>query len=192
MSHRRRSSAVAWLPALVLAAACQPAPEPEAPPPAVRVDNAELGVAIAALPEIFRVARNAGSEIELELKEGEGRLLIAAGEPEQGVNLVAAVEEHQQSILERPGGDYKGGRELVVPSIPGAAYYSRGRYQSGEATAEETVVLLVHPRGDRQLRATYTYPAGDDTASRLENELFAVVGELEGLPAPEDETSESP
>ena len=174
-----------WALALALAAACQPAPEEPEAPPAVRVENPELGVAIAALPGVFRVARNEGAEIALELAEGEGDLVIAAGEPEVALNLVAAVEQHKESILERPAGDYKGGQELVVPSLPGAAYYSRGRYQGDAGLTEETLVVLVHPQRDRQLRVTYTYPAGDDSGSRLENELFAVVGELEGLPAPD-------
>jgi hypothetical protein len=168
--------------ALVLAA-CAQAPEESGEPVARRVENAELGVAIAGLPAAFEVVASEGPAIELALAEGEGRLEITAGEPGSSVNLVAAVERHKARIEGLPGGDYKGGQELVVPSLPGAAYYSRGRYQGAAgAVVEETAVFLLHPEKDRELRVLYTYPAGDDSADRLQNQLFAVVGELEGLP----------
>lgn len=169
--------------ALALAGACAQAPQESAEPVARRVENAELGVAIADLPAIFKVVANEGGVIELALAQGEGRLEISAGEPESSVNLVAAVAKHKAEIEARPGGDYKGGQELVVPALPGAAYYSRGRYESAAGgTVEEAVVFLLHPAKDRELRVRYTYPAGDDSAERLQNQLFAVVGELVALP----------
>ncbi len=155
-----------------------------------RVENAELGVAIADLPAVFRVARNEAAAFELELVEGTGRLQITAGEEESSVNLVAALKEHQEDILGRPGGEYKGSNELVIPSLPGAAYYSRGRFEDGEGVSEETVLLAIHPWKDRQLRVIYTYPAGDDSPARLQEQLFAVAGELEGLPAAGEENPE--
>jgi len=163
---------------------CAPAPPKEsAAPVARRVENAELGVAVADLPAIFEVASNEGGAIELKLAQGDGRLEISAGEPSSSVNLPAAVARHKAEIEARPGGDYKGGQELVVPALPGAAYYSRGRYQSAAGgTVEEAVVFLLHPAKDRELRVRYTYPAGDDSADRLQNQLFAVVGELVALP----------
>ncbi len=189
----------AFVPVLAAAlalAACSRAPEEAREPPAERVENPELGIAIADLPDDFRLAGAGSSTIELELIEGEGRIEIAAGEPETGINLVAAVEEHKSSILERPGGDYKGGRELQVVHLPGAAFYSRGRFENAAGVlTEETVVFLIHPWEDRQLRVTYTYPAGDDSASRLQDQLFPVVEELEGLeelePPDEADTPES-
>lgn len=182
---------IAFVPALTLvltlAAGCSRAPEATSEDAPERVENAELGIAIADLPENFRVVGVASSKIELELIDGEGRMEIAAGEPETAINLVAAVDEHRNSILARPGGDYKGGRELKVMQLPGAAFYSRGRFEdeNGRLT-EETVVFLIHPWQDRQLRVTYTYPAGDDSAARLEEQLFPVVEELEGLPRPDE------
>lgn len=171
--------------ALALAGACARTPEETAHPVARRVENAEIGVAIADLPEIFDVVANEGGVIALALAKGEGRLEITAGEPEASVNLVAAVERHQEAIEARPGGDYKGGQELVVPALPGAAYYSRGRFQDESgALVEETMVFLLHPARDRELRVRYTYPAGDDSVERLQNQLFEVVGELVGLPDP--------
>lgn len=174
--------------ALVLAGGCQPSvPETaETPPEARRVENAALGVAIADLIPFFEVAENEGPAIVLTPVEGEGRLVISAGEPESSINLVAAVEAHQADVESRPGGDYKGGRELRVPAMPGAAFYSRGRYQGASGTVEETTIFFIHPWQDRQLHVTYTYPAGDDSAERLQDQLFAVAGELEGLPQPDE------
>ncbi len=164
----------------------QPAEEP---PPAGetagsgRVENAEVGVAVAALPTFFQVAVNEGPRLELApaASDGAGLLVIVAGEPQTaGVNLVAAIEAHQAEILARPGGEYKGQRELG--SHLGTAFYSRGRYATeGGAVEEETVVFLVHPRGGRTLELRYRYPAGDgeDTRMRIEDHLFEVLGELE-------------
>ena len=108
---------------------------------------------------------------------------VVAGEPEVGgINLVAAVNEHQAEILERPDGDYKGQAEYVSPL--GTTYASRGRYTEGGGTVEERVVFMVHPWGDRLLKVIYRYPAGDDTQVRLDALMQGVVGELEGLPFP--------
>ncbi len=88
--------------ALGLSACQQGTPEP-AEEVINRVENAELGVAIADLPDVFQVARNEGTELELELVEGTGYLQVVAGEPESSINLVAALEAHQADILGRPG-----------------------------------------------------------------------------------------
>jgi hypothetical protein len=150
------------------------------------VEHPDVGLALATVPEIFRIERMDENGIVLELVEGEGRLEIVPGEVETSINLVAAVEAHKAEILERPGGDYKGGREMVVEQFPGAAYYSRGRFEGEAGPVEETVVFLIHPWKERQLRVVYTYPAGDDSAARLQDQLFAVVEELEGMAPPGD------
>lgn len=167
---------------------CQPAEveEEEVEVPAtMRLENHELGIAIAALTPAFRLVSNEGAVIELApaAADKEGTLTISAGEPESGgINLVAAVEEHKSEILERPGGDYKGQREMVTPL--GTTFYSRGRYQGERGEVEEVAVYMIHPRQDRQLRLLYRYPAGEDTAERLQDEVFEVLGELEGLDQP--------
>lgn len=167
--------------------ACQPATtaEEDLPVVAERVENLELGVAIMSLPPVFRVASNQDAVIQLvpSAAAATGRLTITATEPENsGINLVAAVEEHKAEILERPGGDYKGQREMITPM--GTTFYSRGRYQGDEGEIEETTVFMIHPWQDRQLRLVYRYPAGEDTAERLQDQLFEVLGELEGLEQP--------
>ena len=170
--------------------ACQKPAEEAAPTVVERVENTELGLAIAALTPFFKVASNDGASIELipSAADGTGRLEIVAGEPETGgINLVAAVEDHKARVLERPNGDYKGQREMISPM--GTTFYSRGRYQGDEGEIEETIVFTIHPWGDRQLHLVYRYPAGEDTKERLQDQLFDVLGELEALPRPGEEAS---
>ncbi len=165
-------------------AACQKE-EPAPPPaPAVRVENPQLGLAIAALTE-FTLAANEGAAIEL-VPAGEGAtgtVQVVAGKAERGgINLVAAVQEHKEDILARPDGDYKGQAEYVSPL--GTTFASRGRSTEGGGTVEELMVYMVHPWGDRTLQVIYRYPAGDDTQARLGALMEGVVGELEALPPP--------
>lgn len=172
---------------LTLVPACRQPPPPSTEEPAgARLEHPEIGLALAAVPEIFRIDAMDETGIVLELVEGQGHLEIVPGDAETGINMVAAVEAHKEEILGRPGGEYKGGRELVVEEFPGAAYYSRGRFEGEAGPTEETVVFLIHPWKDRKLRVIYTYPAGDDSPARLQDQLFAVVEELRGMPRPED------
>ena len=177
---------LALLPTLALVG-CQPGEE-TAEPAAVeleRVENTTLGVAIANLPPVFQVAVNEGDRLELVPSDAElgGRLSVVAGEvPEVGgVNLVAAVRDHQADIESRPDGNYQGQRELQGLPL-GTSFYSRGRYTTDAGTTEEeTVVYFLHPSGDRPLMLIYRYPAGDDSPVRLQDQLFEVALELEAL-----------
>ena len=182
----KTASALGWISILAVAlGACQK--EEPAPPP-VRVENPQLGVAIAALSPDFRVVANDGPTIELvpSAEGAAGTVSIVDTDPEiGGVNLVAAVKQHQAEILERPDGDYKGQAEYVTPL--GTTYASRGRYSGDAGTVEERVVFMVHPWGDRKLVVIYRYPAGNDTQERLDALMTGIVGELEALPSPEAE-----
>jgi hypothetical protein len=53
------------------------------------------------------------------------------------------------------------------------------------------VVFTVHPLGDRVLRLTYVYPQGDDSAQRVQNQLFSVFGELEAVEANPDPAADT-
>ena len=168
----------------------------EEAPPGERVENPNVGIAIAALPSFFAVESNEGEQIALVPADGTtpGRLLVQAGPAESGgINLVAAVQAHADSIRDDFGGQYKGQNELG--SHLGTAFYSRGQYDDdGGQTTEETVIFLVHPWGDRTLQLIYRYPPGEDSKARLEDQLFEVLGELEPLdqsPAPEASSEES-
>jgi hypothetical protein len=160
---------------VVLALSCGP----EAPPPPdPGVENAELGVRLTAVPDTLVVAQNQGPDLELKPADETvpGRMWFTAGPEVEGVNLVAAVSEHQQQIEAHPDGEYKGAQELTGPF--GSAFYSRGRFLEGADIEEETAVFLIHPSGTRMLTISYRYPAADDSATRVE-ELIGVLGYLE-------------
>lgn len=165
---------------------CAPPAEeaPPEPPKGERVENAELGIAIAELPAFFQVASNEGDLIELRPADAqiEGVLQVRQTEAQTaGVNLVAAIERHKADLQGRADGEYKGQRELG--SQLGTAFYSRGLFSEGGRVMEETVVFLVHPKGDRELHLAYVYPAGEDSKERLMDQLFGILGELEVVEA---------
>lgn len=150
--------------------------------PANRVEAATLGVAIADLPDFFQLVSNDGEIIVVEPADGTtlGRVTLVE-EPVLvgGVNLVAGVEAHQAEIEGRPEGTFRGQRELGGPL--GTAFYSRGHYAGDTTTMEETKVFMMHPRGDSMLVLTYTYPAGDDSSARVQDQLLPLMGEIEPL-----------
>jgi len=151
---------------------------PPAPPPDPGVENLDLGIHLAAVPDGLLVTDNQGTSLQLE-PAGEnvgGILWFAVGPEEAGVNLVEAVKTHQERIEGLPEGDYKGAQELQGPL--GTAFYSRGRFVETEVTKEETVLLTIHPSGNRLLTISYRYPAGKDSARRVE-QLIDVLSYLE-------------
>lgn len=162
--------------AVVLTAACAPPP----PPPDPGVENLDLGIRLNGIPESLVVAANQGSKLELRPagETAEGTLWFSVAPEEQGVNLVEAVKSHQSRIEGLPEGDYKGAQELQGPI--GTAFYSRGRFLEGGGEVEETVLVSIHPSESRILEITYRYPAGDDSAARVE-QLIDVLAWLEGV-----------
>lgn len=170
----------------LMAWGCQPAQEAdEAEPAFERAENAQLGFAIGAVPEGLKVDVNEGSRLELVPADPAlgGRLELMVGEPVTlgGVNLVAAYQAHKEDINSRTDGEYKGQRELIGMPM-GTSFYSRGRYTAEDGTAtEETIVFFVHPLNDRTLEVVYRYPAGEDSAIRLQEHLFEVAAALEPL-----------
>ena len=154
----------------------------EAAPPAqteeTSVENVELGIRLAAVPEGLAISVNQGGDLELRpTTEGiEGVISFAVGPEQHSVNLVAAVQEHQTRIEALTDGTYMGAQELSGDF--GAAFYSRGRFTQEGAAVEETVLLLIHPAAYRLLEITYRYPAAGDSAARVE-QLIEVLSELE-------------
>jgi hypothetical protein len=151
---------------------------PPAPPPDTRVENPELGIQLAAVPDGLEVALNQGRYLELRpTAEGiEGLISFFVGPEEHSVNLVQAVHDHQAKIESLPDGEYLGAQELTGDA--GVVFYSRGRYSEEGATAEETVLFLIHPSQYSLLEIRYRYPAGDDSAARVEK-LIQVLSEVE-------------
>ena len=158
----RTSAAVIILLALSCAA-------PSSPPEPTAIQNIDLGLELTGLPDGLALASNQGTSLELrptDPSEG-GVLWFAVGPEQEGVNLVAAVQDHQAQLEGKNGADYKGAQELTGDF--GTAFYSRGRYidENGGLT-EETVVFMIHPAGNRLLGIHYRYPAGEDSAARVE------------------------
>lgn len=176
----RRLIAILCLGGLV---ACQTSSPPEPEEPAsVRVESPGLGLAIASLPEPFEVVRNDDETLELRPREGlpPGRLWFENGPVvEGGINLVELVKTQRAAFEALPGGSFSGNNELLLPDGR-PAYYSRGRFEENGSQVEEFRIFSVHPIENRLLTIFYRYPAGSDSADRL-NDLLLVVGEVEGL-----------
>lgn len=162
---------------------CARAPKPGVAEPE-RVENVDLGIAIAALPEAFSVINASGPTIDLVAahESGSGHAVILAGPDEAfGINLVDAVRERKALFEEAQGGRYFGNRELGTPN--GTAFTARGAYEGESGPVEETWVYTIHPTANRLLTITYTYPTGE--SEERVNELLLLLGEIEGL-APDE------
>ncbi len=173
---------IAILALLLAAAACSPQPEQAADPEPVY--NPALDIRLAGVPEGFTVTTNAGDRLELrpvaddpDQPAPEGLVTFAVGPEESGVNLVAAVQRHQEEVESRPGGEYLGARELGGPL--GVVFYSRGRQLTEDGRAvEETVLYAIHPAQSRLLEIRYRYPAGEDSSGRVTS-LIGLLAEIE-------------
>ena len=183
-SHHRRLAPLCCLAAalLLLVAGCaqQEAAKPPEEPAPVKVVNSQLGIEIAAVPAGLEVVPTSDATIVLAPadKKLEGRLVIEAGPVEKGgINLVEAVKQHQAAAAAREGGVYKGQNELKGVAL-GTTFVSRAQWQEGGRTLEEIEVFMLHPARDRKLLIHYRYPAGADTAQRMNDHVFALVGEL--------------
>ncbi len=157
---------------------CGAADQPEGPALANDVSSPSLGLTIVGLPPVWTVAVNEGERLELiPLDTGRSGLVrVSVGPEETGVNLVAAVDAHQMMIESSEGGVYSGAQELSGPL--GVAFYSRGRYEDEHGSmVEETRIFALHPTASRLLVFDYTYPAADDSSTRVSEliELFALV-----------------
>jgi hypothetical protein len=170
--HRRLAVVVA---VALLALSCEgPTPPPE---PTV-IQNIDLGITLSGLPDGLVLASNQGSSLELRPSDPlqGGALWFSVGPEQEGVNLVAAVQAHQAQMEGMVDASYKGGQELQGDF--GTAFYSRGQYTEGDELVEETVIFMIHPVGNRLLSVHYRYPAGDDSAARVE-QLIEVVSYLD-------------
>lgn len=161
---------------------------PPEPPPAPRVENAELGIAIAAVNPPFVVTRNEGSILELQApgETGDATLFIeTTAETTGGINLVAEAEGMREWFEQQPQGQYFGNLELGTPLGP--AFTSRGSYELDGTLVEEIRVFAIHPAANRMLRMTYRYPPGEGK-ERLQ-QLAEILGEIEGFWGDDQEAS---
>jgi len=152
---------------------------PENPKVLPRVENPAMGIAIGAVPPVFKVVSNEGAEIRLAPKEGEGEITVLLERPEVGgVNLPQMVKDWKDNYEAMEQGAYKGQVELTTQF--GAAYTVRGTYMKDGAATEERRIFALHPTGDQIITLIYTYPEGNNSRTRTED-LFEVVAELESL-----------
>lgn len=169
-------SALALLTALT---GCKPRVEAPAAAP-TRVVNADLGVAIAALPAEATVIANQGERLEIDLGPADSatRCQVEVGPQQRGVNLVEEVRGQKAIFEALQGGEYAGNTELMTPLGP--AYAARGRFDGGEGRVEELRVLTLHPSGDRLLVLRCAYPRTDDEGSKARfGPIIALLAEVE-------------
>lgn len=173
---KARALSIATLAVLI---GCAQTPEPVAEVP-TRVENAELGIVIAALPSAFKVVTDSGPTIELESGgvNGPGRATIAAGQDERfGINLIEAVKARKAEFESAAGGEYFGNRELGSPI--GTAFTARGAYDRDGSRVEELWIYAIHPTANRVLTITYQYPPG--ASEERAQHLLELLGEIEGM-----------
>lgn len=151
---------------------------PTPPPEPTVIQNIDLGITLSGLPDGLALASNQGTSLELRPSDPlqGGVLWFAVGPEQEGVNLVAAVQSHQAQLEGEVDAAYKGGQELQGDF--GTAFYSRGQYRDGDELVEETTIFMIHPVGNRLLGIHYRYPAGDDSAARVE-QLIDVISYIE-------------
>jgi len=188
--HPRLSPIVVLFGMSLVGTACQ-AP-PSAPAGPQRVENSELGLAIAALPEAFEVVSNQGSDLSLTAPgpNGAGSVEIGVGPTgSTAINLPAEAKATRQYFEALPEGRYFGNLELVAPI--GSAFTARGAYDRDGGRVEEIRVFALHPKQSRLLTLTFVYPEGE--GSERMQQLATLLGEIEGLESPESsEASEVP
>jgi hypothetical protein len=155
-----------------------------------RVASPALGVALADLPEGVEVISADASAVRLTAADGvSGEIVLDVTTPESGgVNLVAAVQEHQAELEARPDGTYHGSQELRTQLGP--AFTSRGAYTGDGGAVQELHVYSLHPEGDAMLRLRTEYPAAEDASARAQT-LLELLAQVEGL-TPGDGAAEAP
>ncbi len=168
-----------------LSIACQQQPEATVETASGRLENPELGLALASVPHPFEAVSADASAWSFTAPgtAGSGILILSVGPQETGsINLIDVVKERQAWFESAAGGTYFGNRELGGPF--GTIYTARGSYESAEGPVEETWAYAIHPGDYRLLSVQYTYPLGE-SGTRVE-QLMGFLGEIESLTAAEE------
>ena len=162
----------------------EPTPEEKPAPTLPRIESPDLGIAIGALPAVWTVETNQGSELRLAHHDADGtadgELWFEVRKPAiGGVNLVDMIKEAQASYESMPQGSFHGQVELGTQF--GTAFSVRGRFEQDGQLMEERQIFSVHPDDrDKALVMVYRYPAGEDSRPRTE-EMLNLFTELESL-----------
>jgi hypothetical protein len=180
MSTRLSSLVLAAV--LVTSLACQKRPRATVELPGERLENPDMGLAIASVPSAFDVVSGDAQEWTFTAPgdNGDGTLTLMVG-PEEGggINLVDAIKYRKTAFEEAEGGVYHGNRELGGPY--GAIFTARGSYTVDGTLVEETWAYAIHPGRNSLMSVRYTYPTGE-SGTRVE-QLVEFLGEIEPLDA---------
>jgi hypothetical protein len=175
---RSRTAALAAL--VLFSFACQQEPQAVVELPGDRLENPEMGLAIAAVPKPFEVVSGDANEWSFTAPgpKAPGELTVIAGPEESGgINLVDAIKYRKSWFEEAEGGKYHGNRELGGPY--GAIFTARGTYSVDGQQVEETWAYAIHPGRNSLLSVRYTYPTGE-SGTRVD-QLIEFLGEIEPL-----------
>jgi hypothetical protein len=166
MSRPARPCLLALVLSIALFGACRK-PEPPPAPAPVRVENRALGLAIAALPDGFRVEANDGTTLRFasDGASGAGTLTVSVGPAGESVNVIEKAKSAQKELEQLPGATFSGGNELVTPA--GAGFAVRASWDEGAGRVEERRIFALHPdQSGRLVTLVDRYPAGDATNAR--------------------------
>ena len=144
-----------------------------------RVENAELGLAIAELPEGFEVDKNDETGLVL-ITSGSGDpgvVEIDLGPVEEGsVNIVEAATATKAVFESLPGGEFFGNQELLTPI--GSFFTARGAFDEDPRRVEQLLAFTLHPNSNRLVRISFRYAAGE--AGDRAPQFAALLGEIAG------------
>ena len=177
---RSIGTAITLIAALICSGGCQKRPAAPVDLAGERLENPELGLAIAAVPPPFEAVATEGSTWTFEAPgpAGPGTLVLSVGPEEDGaINLVDSVKERKAWFEAAERGSYFGNRELGGPF--GAIYTARGSYGVPGKEVEETWAYAIHPGRYRLLSVRFTYPT-DESETRVE-QLVEFLGEIESV-----------
>jgi len=177
---QRRGMAVSLLVATLVLIGCGGSnTETEIVASGSRVQNAELGLAIAELPEEFEVDKNDETGLIL-IASGNGNpglIEIDLGPVEEGsVNIVEAATATKAVFESLPGGQFFGNQELLTPI--GSFFTARGAFDEDSGRVEQLLAFTLHPNSNRLVRISYRYPAGE--AGDRAPQFAALLGEITG------------
>lgn len=178
--HSSGRALIAVIGALTLFGACQKQPAAMVELPGDRMENPEIGLALAAVPKPFEAVAADGPSWTFDApgEGGSGRLVLTVGPVESGsINLVDAVKARKEWFESTEGATYYGKRELGGPF--GTILTARGAYPVPDGEVEETWAYAIHPGAYRLISVQYTYPTGE-SGTRVE-QLMEFLGELEAL-----------
>lgn len=169
----------------VLTLACPAEPPKEEHVTDAGVAAPQIGLRFTAIPDGLTLV-SVGATVELEAPDN-GRLVVSAGEhSDYGIDVTQIANQQREAFQDLEQGEFLGARRLMLPLGEGS--YARGHYVASDQLWEEVRGFAVHPTENRLVTFTYTYPASDDSATRVQT-LLDLMGNAEAYePNPPEPT----